>query len=298
MRIGLFLDDRDKTLDAYLAEVRAAAAAGIKEFWLGDRLAWDPLTLLTIAGREVPGIGLGAGVVRTYPRHPLVLAGQVLSTQAATGNRLTLGIGPSHAPIIEGQYGYRFDKPVRHVREYLTALLPLLRGENVAYQGTTLTAAGQVGIPGAEKPPVLLSALGPRMLALAGELADGTITTWAGPSSLSGYFVPTITKAAAGRPAPRVIANVCVSVTHDPDAARAWLTATYGLAKTLPSYRAVLDREGVSEVGETAIVGDETAVRQEIERYSEAGATELLAVAIGSPADQERTIGLLGALTT
>jgi F420-dependent oxidoreductase-like protein len=294
----VFVDEQGKTVDAFLTEVRTAAKAGITDIWLGDRVSWDPLTLLTITGREVPDIGLATGIVRSYPRHPLVLAGQALSTQAATGNRLVLGIGPSHQPIIENQYGYSFDKPVRHLREYLTALIPLLHGENVTYQGETITAAGQVSIPGAEAPPVLISALGPRMLQLAGELADGTITTWAGPSSLDSYFVPTITKAAAGRPAPRVVASICVAVTQDPDAARSWLTTTYGAAKNLPSYQAILAREGITEVGDTAVVGDETAVRQEIQRYADAGASELIAVTIGSLDEQRRTLELLGSLTS
>ncbi|MEV4320061.1 TIGR03564 family F420-dependent LLM class oxidoreductase [Actinocrispum sp. NPDC049592] len=295
MRIGLFIDDRGTTLDEYLAAARSAVDAGIQELWLGDRLAWDPLTLLAITGREIPGIRLGTAVLRTYPRHPIALADQALSVQAATGNRLVLGVGPSHEAIISGQYGYSFDKPARHVREYLEALIPLLRGENVAYQGSTLSATGQVAVPGASAPPVLISALGPRMLRIAGELTDGTITTWAGPKTLSSLIVPTIT--ASGR-SPEVIANLCVAVTPDPDSAREWLNSMYGAAMSLPSYRAIFDREGVTSVGDTAIVGPESVVVAEIQRLFDAGATGLLAVAIGSAEEQERTVSLLGSLTS
>lgn len=290
MRIGVFVDDTGKTLDEYLAAVRAA---GDMDLWVTDRLGWDPLTLLTVVGREIPGIRLGTGITRTYPRHPLALAGQALSAQAATGNRITLGLGPSHRGLIEGQYGYSYDKPARHVREYLTALIPLLRGESVSYRGETIQAEGAITVEGAQPPPVMLSALGPVMLKIAGELTDGTLIAWARPGSIADYFVPTITKAAAGRPAPRIAASVCVSVTDDPDSARAALNTALGVAATLPSYSKVLERDGTANVGDTAIVGSESVVRKEIQQYADAGVTELVTFAIGSPAEQTRTLDLL-----
>jgi F420-dependent oxidoreductase-like protein len=290
MRIGVFVDDMGKTLDEYLADVHAA---GDMDLWVADRLAWDPLTLLTIVGREIPGIRLGTGITRTYPRHPLALAAQALTAQAATGNRITLGLGPSHQGMIESQYGYSYDKPARHVREYLTALIPLLRGESVSYKGETIQAEGTIAVKGAQPPPVMLAALGPEMLKIAGELTDGTLLTWANPGSIADYFVPAITKAAAGRPAPRIAASVCVSVTGDPDGARAWLNEAFSGAMSLPSYRKVLERDGSTGIGDTAVVGDESVVRGELQRFADAGVTELVAVPIGSPAEQTRTLELL-----
>jgi F420-dependent oxidoreductase-like protein len=298
MRIGLFHDDAGKTLDENINLVRTATEHGISDIWLSDRLCWDPLTLITVLGREFPDARFGTAVVRTYPRHPITLASQALSTQAAIGDRLTLGIGPSHAPIIEGQYGYSFDKPLRHVREYLEALIPLLRQESVDYHGETLHATAQLATPGFRPLPVLISALGPKMLQLAGEVAGGTLLAWAGARSIGEYFAPTITKAAAGRPAPRVVASACVTLTSNPDGARAWLNDNYGLAATLPSYQAVLAREGVETVADTAIAGDEALVRKELERLFDAGATEVLAIPVGNPEEQARTIEFLGSLTS
>jgi F420-dependent oxidoreductase-like protein len=283
MRIGIFVEDMGKTVDEYLTTVRTASAAGVKSVWLGERLGWDPLTLLAITGREVPGVRLGTAILRSYARHPLALASQALTV----GSGLTLGIGPSHRPLIEGQYGYSYDRPVLHLREYLTALVPLLRGESVDYQGETVKVEGQITAPGAVAPPVLISALGPQMLRLAGELTDGTITVWAGARSVAEYFVPAVRQ---------VYASVCVSVTDDPDGLRGVLNQTYGAARDLPSYRAVLDREGFDNIGDTAIVGDENVVRKEIQRFAEAGATELIAIPFGSESEQDRTIALLGDL--
>ncbi|TCO53701.1 TIGR03564 family F420-dependent LLM class oxidoreductase [Actinocrispum wychmicini] len=298
MRIGLLQDDIGKTLAANIAEIRAATAGGITDFWLADRLAWEPLTLITAAGLQVPEARFGTGVIRSYPRHPLTLAGHALSTQAAIGNRLTLGIGPSHEVITTGQYGYAFDKPARHLREYLTALIPLLRGEEVAYQGETIVANGQVGVPGAEPPPVLISALGPQMLKLAGELTDGTILAWAGSKSISDYFAPAITRAAAGRPAPRIVASALMAVTDDPDGTRAQVNSEFGIAATFSSYRAVLDRDGAETVGDTVVAGDESLVRKEIQRFADAGATDFVAMPYGSEEDRKRTIELLCDLTS
>lgn len=296
MRIGLIHDDIGKTLAENVAEIQAAVDGGITDFWLADRLAWEPLTLITAVGPQVPAARFGTAVIRSYPRHPLTLAGQALSTQAAIGDRLTLGIGPSHSAIIEGQYGYSFDKPARHLREYLTALVPLLRGEKVEYKGPTLAANGQVTVPGSQPPSVLVSALGPHMLKLAGELADGTILAWAGPRSIADFFVPTITQAAT-RP-PRIVAGVVISVTNDPDGTRAQINNDYGMATTFPSYRGVLDREGVDNVGDTVVAGDETVVRKEIQRFADAGATDFIAMPVGSAADRERTLELLCDITT
>ncbi|MCE7003568.1 TIGR03564 family F420-dependent LLM class oxidoreductase [Kibdelosporangium philippinense] len=288
MRIGLFVEDMGKTIDEYFEEVATAKQAGIQAVWLGERLSWDPLTLLAMTSREVPDIALGAAVVRTYPHHPLALAAQALTV----GDRLILGIGPSHKPLIEAQYGYDYNKPIRHMREYLTALIPLLHGESVDYQGETLTTQGQITARGSQPPPVLISALGPQMLKLAAELTDGTITVWAGPKTIADYFAPTLDKGGKGT---KIVATVTVAVTDDPEAARESLNRTYAPARDLPSYRRILDREGVDNIGDTVIAGDENQVAQELRRFQDAGATEIIAVTVG---DHRRAVKLLGELTS
>ena len=299
MRIGIGIDDRGMTLDEVTGWARATAEAGLSGFWLGEMDAWDPLTALAVSARDAPGIELGTSVTLTYPRHPLTLAAHALTARAATGNRLLLGIGPSHALLIEGQYGYAYDRPARHVREYLMALVPLLRGEEVAYTGETLRAAGSVVAPGATAPPLLLAALGPVMLRLAGEHADGTVLAWAGPAAIEGHVVPSIARAAAaaGRAAPRVQAMPPVVVTGDPDGARRRIAEEFGMAATMPSYRAILDRGGAAGVTDVVAVGDEAAVERELRRYGDAGATDLTAMLVGEPAERRRTIELLAALT-
>jgi F420-dependent oxidoreductase-like protein len=295
----MWLDVSALSMDEIKRSAEVASDAGAATLWLGEVGNWDPLTLLTVLGHEPEVPRLGTAIVRTYPRHPLALAAQALTIQVATGNGLVLGLGPSHAPVIEGQYGMSFAAPARNMRDYLGALMPLLRGESVAYEGAYWTAAGQLDLPGAMPPPVLVAALGPRMLGVAGELADGVITTWAGAGTVAEYVIPTLHKAAgdAGRDdVLEVVAQVPVCVTSDPDGVRRLVDDQLAMARDLPSYRAIFEREGVAGPGGTIIAGDEERVARDIRRYADAGATEFLVTPVGPAEDVERTISTLAHL--
>lgn len=138
-----------QNLEAIVGQVRQAAEAGLDSAYFNQILSWDAISLAILSTGQVPGIDVGTAVSLSYPRHPLALASQALTAQAASANRFTLGLGPGHRPVMQEQYGYSFDRPARHVREYLSALTPLLRGEQADFHGEVITAAGQVQVPGA-----------------------------------------------------------------------------------------------------------------------------------------------------
>jgi F420-dependent oxidoreductase-like protein len=297
MRIGIFGGDPSAgTIDDYVAAARQAAEEGFASYWLAQIFGRDALTTLAVIGREVDGIEFGTSVVPTYPRHPAMLAAQTLTTNEACGGRLTLGIGLSHQIVIENMFGYSFDKPVRHMREYLEILMPLINDGAVMKTGETLTA--NLGLTLAERKPcpVLIAALGSQMLKLAGSLADGTVTWMTGPTTLADHIVPTITRAAeeAGRPAPRIGASLPVAVSDDADDARERAGKAFAVYDALPSYKAMLDREGVSGPAGVAIVGDENAVTTQLNAIADAGVTDFVAAEFSrDPVEQQRTRDVL-----
>jgi F420-dependent oxidoreductase-like protein len=296
LRIGSLIDV-DKSLPETVDQLRHFADAGLDHAFAVQIFGHDALTLLAVAGAQVPGIGLGTGVVPVYPRHPMMLAQQALTVQSATDNRLILGIGLSHQVVVEGMWGISFDKPARYMKEYLAALMPLLHGETVSVAGERLTtnAFSPIEVPGVTAPPVLVAALGTTMLNLAGRVADGTVTWMTGTDTIASHITPTISASAekAGRPAPRIGVALPVSVTADVEAARERVNKAFAIYPTLPSYKAMLDKEGAESPADVAFLGDEDAVIASIEKLAAVGATDFVASIIGTPEERDRTFALL-----
>jgi F420-dependent oxidoreductase-like protein len=296
MQIGVFFPSVEHLeLDDMVTKVAEAADAGFHSGWLPQSSSFDALTALAVIGREVPAIRLGTAVVPTYPRHPMVLAAQALTANAAVDGRLTLGIGLSHKAAIEGRYGLSYDRPARHMREYLSVLLPVLESGRVDFVGRTVVGRGGLSIPGAVRPRVYLAALQPSMLRLAGSIADGTITWCTGPITLEQHIVPKIMAAAAeaGRSRPGVVVALPCCVTDDEADGRQKADVQLTGYGQIPAYRAVLDREGVASPGDVAVVGDERSVSAQLDQLADIGATEFVAIPCGSEVDRFRTVAHL-----
>ncbi len=294
MRYGAGLNI-GKPIDVVVDEARRLAADGASCLSSSHIFGYDAITLLGVVGLAVPDVELMTAVVPIYTRHPIAMAQQALTVQAATGGRFALGIGLSHQVLVEAVYGLSFDQPLRAMREYLAILMPLLHNEAVRVRGETVSAsAGPLEIEVPAPPQVIVAALGSAMLELAGEVADGTATWMTGPKTLAEHIVPTIRTAAdrAGRPAPRVIAALPVCVTDEVAAARERADEVFSIYGTLPSYRAMLDLEGAAGPGDAAIVGDEAAVRAVLEDLEAAGVTDFSAAPIGSREEVQRTRAL------
>jgi F420-dependent oxidoreductase-like protein len=298
VRIGVMFDT-EVPFDEMAAQVASLRDAGIQTAWSSQIFGYDALTAIAAIGREVPGIDFGTAVVPTYPRHPVMLAGQALTVQAATDGRLTLGVGLSHEIVIENVFGHSFEKPARHMREYLSILMPLLEGEQVTFAGETLRAStfGPLQIS-ATAPPVLVAALGDTMLKIAGRLASGTVTWMTGPATIEAHIIPTIRAAAAvaGRPEPRIGVGLPVCVTDDTDAARAKASEVFAIYGQLPSYRAMLDREGAGGPADVAIVGSEAEVKAQVRRLADIGATDFCGAPFGSREQIKASVGVLASL--
>lgn len=289
MKLGIFSGSiNDGTIDDVVADARSAERDGFDSFWVPNIFGHDALTALAVVGREVPRIELGTSVVPTYPRHPAAIAQQCHTVAAAAGNRLTLGIGLSHRIVIENMMGMSFDKPVRHLREYLSVLMPLSRGETAHFDGETYKVHAAINAKGSGGFGVVVAALGEQMLRVTGAMCEGTLTWCTGPETLRDHTVPTIVAAAdqAGRPAPRVIAALPVCVTTDKAAAAERAAKVFAVYGTLPSYRAMLDREGAAGPADIAITGSVAEVQDRVAALASIGVTDFAAVEFGATADE------------
>jgi F420-dependent oxidoreductase-like protein len=278
-----------------LAAAHLAEEAELDSFWLPNIFALDALTSLAAIGGQTERIELGTNVVPVYTRHPMALAQQALTTAVLAGGRLTLGIGLSHKFIVERMFGLSFDAPSRYMREYLSILQPLLAGEAVRFKGAVLRTTGQLTVPGAHPVSVLVAAMGPRMLQLAGTMTDGTLLGWAGPKNVREYAAPAIRAAAetAGRPAPRISTALPVCVTDDADRAHRLAAELFAVYNDVPSYRTILDREGKATVADVALIGDEERVGEQLAELAGAGVTDFAAAVYGSLEERQRTMALL-----
>ncbi|MFI5046584.1 MAG: TIGR03564 family F420-dependent LLM class oxidoreductase [Acidimicrobiia bacterium] len=299
MKIGLDSTTTNTgTVDGVVAEARAAAAAGLASFWVPNHFGLDALTSLAVVGREQPDLELGTAVVPIYTRHPFAMAQQAMTVQAIVGGRLTLGIGLSHRPIVEGAWGLPFEHPARTMREYLSALAAFTGGgTDDAPPLATPDRPTPPRVPGATPLPVVVAALGPRMVQIAGALADGVVLWSVGKSGIAS--IVTALRAAArdaNRPAPRVVATLPVCVTDDVAAAKERIHRRIGSVSELPSYQRSLDLEGASNVADISLVGDEGTVLGALSQFEDVGVTEFAAMVMGSRDERGATMDALARL--
>jgi F420-dependent oxidoreductase-like protein len=267
-----------------------AEADGFTSLWYAGAIGFDPLATVAVAGRATATIELGTSVLQTYPCHPILQANRAAAVASALGREgFTLGVGPSHLPVVEGVYGLGFSHPGRHTEEYVTVLTALLRGETVDFDGEDFRVHG-ASLSGKLDVvvPVLVAALGPRLLRVAGALAEGTILWMANARAIETHVVPRVraAAAAAGRPEPRIVAGLPVAVHADAGEARVAAVEQYALYGRLPNYRRILDLGGAATPADAAIVGDEATVSAAIRALFDAGATDVWAAAFPVGADR------------
>jgi F420-dependent oxidoreductase-like protein len=296
MDIGLILPSTEHaTIDHLVDSARAAADSGLASLWLTHSTGYDPLTAISVIGREVSGITLGSAVTPVQTVHPARLASQARTANAAIGGRLILGIGVAHRTSIEGRFGLSFERPVTYLSECLDILRPLIDGHKVDITGRLVSAHLRLTDEGMGGVPIMIAALQPRMLAIAGSRAEGTITWCCGVRTIRERIVPTVRAAAvdAGRDMPAVVVALPVCVTDDSSGGRAAAYANLRGYEQLPVYRAVLDEEGAANAGDVAVVGDETNVRDQLRELADAGCTSFAAISCGDDASRARTMQLL-----
>ena len=270
---------------------------GFTSLWSSQIFGPDTLTVLAIIGRELRDLDLGTAVVPVQPRHPSMLAAQARTVQQAIGGRLSLGVGLSHQVVVEGLWGISFDRPASYMREYLEALGPMLRGEKVAVKGERVSAVsmGPLGPKEVDAPDLLVAALGPKMLELAGTLSDGTVLWMTGVRTIASHIAPTIRGAAeaAGRPSPRIVCSLPIVVTQNVASTVESVNTSLAVYGTLPSYQAMLEREGASSPADVGLIGSHDQVLEQLHALAAAGVTEFSAAISGNAQERDATYELL-----
>lgn len=306
MRVSIFgqLSDAgaDDPVDACVANLAMLREEGFRRVWMAQ-LPYEPdlLTVLAVALREVEDIEVASGVVPIQNQHPMQMAQRALTVSLVSRGRFILGLGMTHQAVTEGMWGIPWDRPVRRLNEFLDGLLPLLAGEPASASGEILTTRGALLIAGAPRPDVYVAALGPQLLRIAGRRTAGTCTWMTGPKTLAGHVGRALRQAAAdaGRAedSVRVVAALPVSVTDDVDGARKRAAEQFAMYGVLPSYRAMLDREGYAGPEDAAIIGDEATVRDRLAELGAAGVDEYVGATFDlAPEGRARTRAVLRAL--
>jgi 5,10-methylenetetrahydromethanopterin reductase len=287
-------------VESLIEDARRARRDGMAAYWIGQQFDWDAFSLLAALAREVPEIELGTAVTHLWTSFPVHMAQQAMSLRVLSEGRFTLGIGLEHRWVIEQMWGIDWDRPVSRLEEYLAIVSSLLRTGRVEHHGDFYDV--ETAFLRFEPDPdmqVVLAALGPRMLRLAGTKADGTVTWMTGPRAIAQHIVPSIRAAAAEahRPPPRVIALMPIAVTADVAATRERVSEEMAIYHRMPSYQAMLAREGATSAGETGLLGSRDEVEDALGRLGEAGVTDFGAILFGSEDEQEATRELLRELS-
>ncbi len=297
MRIGLMSGARGAVVElpSLIQEVVQAEDDGFDSFWIPQVSAgpgFDALTALSLAASRTNRIAVGTAVVPIFTIHPYALAKHALTSQIAAEGRLTLGVGLSHRPPVEDAMGLSYDNPAAHMEEYLNVLRPLLDDGQVDFQGRFYNVKAKATVPGALHVPVIIAALAPMMLRIAGEQADGTYTWMAGPKTIESHVTPRISRAAesANRPTPRICVGMPLAITDNPQAARDQAAKTFERYGQLPNYRRMLDIEGVEGPSEVALIGNEAEVTEQLKTYADAGATDFLASVFPVGTDEDSSL--------
>src|SRR4051812_33427877 len=278
------------------ADVRWAEEAGLAGVWIPQIPdEFDALTACALVGIETSRIEIGTAVVPVQPRHPIALAQQGLSTQAAGGGRLSLGLGVSHHWIIDEMLGLPYEHPVSTMRSYLDVLDQALAGPGkVDVENDLFRIHNPLDVTDVAPTPVLLAALGPAMLRLAGERTDGTILWMADERAISTHVAPRIAEAAAavGRPAPRIVAGVpvCLCGDDEVDVAVERTNRILAEAEVSPNYQRLLDAGDAQQVGDLLAAGDETSVEKRLQAFVDAGATDISVRVVPIGADREERL--------
>lgn len=315
MKLSLYIGER-RELHRLLAEIERAERLGLHGVWLPETAAGvEPLTALALAAQRTERIALGAGIVHTWPRHPVVLARQALTVQSAAGGRFSLGLGVGHRALVEGSLGLRWRAPAAHMAEYAAIVADLLRVGRTSREGRWYRVDAALDIEAHPPVELVVAALGERMCRVAGAVADAVMTWLAPPACVAGSVLPAVVAGArhAVREPPRVVAAVPVALSTSWEEVRVGMNAAFGSMARAPAYAAAVQSAGVAHaagdagwtdeaIDTVALAGDELALAGGVRALLDAGVDEVVCWPFAAGRDAAgsltATVEALGRLAT
>jgi F420-dependent oxidoreductase-like protein len=304
MKLSIVLPPEVRELERALSLIEKAEQLGFHSAMLGCGHHMDPLIVFALARERTERLLLTTNIMPTFTRHPLVMAMQASTTQAALAGRLRLGLGPGHASVIEGSFGLSFERLIRHTTEYFNVLRDVFESGASNFQGEMYRVDWQIDV---ETPaiPVLLASLGAQMCRTAGRHADGVLPWLAPPRYVRDTIIPELrsSAAAAGRPTPPVVMIMPCILSTDRDQVRAGVHSYLDLYPRLEAYAALLQRCGVPDAERAledgwtdamidAVVphGDQAAMAASMRAYQQAGVAEMAFLPVGVGADPQASV--------
>jgi F420-dependent oxidoreductase-like protein len=291
-RVRIGLTGGASTVDKIVQQAQRAESEGFTSLWYASTVAGDPLVAMALAGRATSTIELGTAVLQTYPCHPLLQANRVAAAANAAGRQaITLGLGPSHEAVVRGVLGLSYDHPGRNTEEYLHIISRLLRGQPVEFDGRDWTTHSTGHPVQLDYPvPLLLAALSPRVLQIAGQYTDGVVLWMASAHAIESRITPNLYAAAreSNKPQPRIVAGIPVAVHDDITEARGAVAAMSTMYAGMINYQRIIQAGGGTTPADIAVIGDEDEVHKQLQNIIAAGATDIWAQPIAVGANREQ----------
>jgi alkanesulfonate monooxygenase SsuD/methylene tetrahydromethanopterin reductase-like flavin-dependent oxidoreductase (luciferase family) len=292
-KTGVYIEPRRNTPDENLCDcvrlVPLAERLGFESIWMSQVVdSEDAATALSAYAAVTSRVRLGVAVIPIHLRHPVSTIQMAATLDELSGGRFRLGLGAGSELTVEWILGLKPGPPLAAMREYAGIVREGLGTGSVTFQGHQFTARWKYSAPPRPQVPIMIGAMGPRMLELAGEIGDGVMLWMCTPAYVRDVAMPRVeagrARSRAAAPGFEVQACIYISLTSNPDHARRYVRAMLQHYTKLPTYRRFFAGMGFAEDVERGVIsealidqvsgiGDELDVRCAIERFRDAGCT-------------------------
>ena len=298
MKISVYSGSFDREIGFFdrINYFKALEEKGFESLWIANANSYDALNLALYLSTQTRSIDLGTAVIPVFSKHPVELAQQILTTAMISNNRLKIGLGVSHKHRVEDELGLRYATPALYMKEFLIILKDILHRGHSKFKGNIFNVDVSIDTDTCNDVDIYLAALGPKMLDLAGEYTEGTITWMTGYKTIKNNISPVLNSKSYN--SKNILSSIPICITDDVETVTNEAKSIFKFYNKYPNYKKMIIQEGVKDPSDLAIVGDEDYAYNVLKEYSNSGVTEILAVVFGEDINkrinlQSRTLDFL-----